>query len=55
MREMGYAQKIYGLTGHVLPKEKQQFLQAGADALFEKPIRLHTLTNIVKGVISTLF
>lgn len=54
LRAMGVKSPIVGLTGNALNSDRNQFLAAGVDDFFTKPISRHQLLNLLEdyGLIS---
>jgi CheY-like chemotaxis protein len=53
-QELGYRGLIIGVTGNVLPSDRQKLLDAGANAVLGKPMRREDLLDILvtRGVIT---
>ena len=47
LRAMGYSGLIIGVTGNVLPKDVQEYLDAGADQIVPKPITTSAIKDIL--------
>nr|XP_010934661.1 two-component response regulator 24 [Elaeis guineensis] len=50
LREMGVKAKIAGVTAHSTDEEKREFLEAGIDDFFVKPITRPQLIKLLKEV-----
>ena len=50
IRREGYKGLIIGITGNVMEKEKADFVNAGADIVLSKPIKIDTLKMIFKFI-----
>ena len=48
MRKQGYPFLIAGVTGNVMEDDVAEYLDAGADIIFAKPVRLHSLMKLMK-------
>lgn len=51
-REQGYNQRIIGLTAATLGQETESLLQAGANAVMNKPIRIEELKKRVGELVA---
>ncbi len=47
MRQLGYRRPIFGLTGHSLPQDVEEYLQAGANYVFTKPLDVAELKRVL--------
>ncbi|XP_008813032.1 two-component response regulator 24-like [Phoenix dactylifera] len=50
LREMGVKTKIVGVTSHSTEEEKREFLEAGLDDFFVKPLTSPQLIELLKDV-----
>ena len=50
LRREGYPNLIVGVTGSVLEDDLTEFLLAGADTIFAKPLKIHSLKKLVQLV-----
>lgn len=50
MRKAGFSNTIVGLTGVVMNEETVRFIDAGADEILSKPLKLPTLERILQGI-----
>jgi CheY-like chemotaxis protein len=50
MRECGYKYIIAGVTGNVMDDDLNEYLQAGADVIYGKPLKLPTLRLLIEHV-----
>ena len=50
MRQQGYPFLIAGVTGNVMEDDIAEFLDAGADIVFAKPVRLNSLMKLIKMI-----
>ena len=50
LRKRGFRNMVVGVTGNVLEDEVAQFLNAGADLVFGKPLRMPALMALLKFV-----
>ena len=48
MRANGYRNLIIGVTGNVLDDDIQKYLQAGADLILGKPLKMDKLIALLK-------
>jgi CheY-like chemotaxis protein len=47
LRAMAYPYLIIGITGNVMEDDVREFLEAGADAVFLKPVKLASLEKLL--------
>lgn len=47
---LGHTHIIIGLTGNSIDEELQEFSKSGADLVLTKPLKPHTLENVLKFV-----
>ena len=52
-KELGYSGLIVGVTGNLLPSDRNYFIACGADAVLYKPLEVSKLLNLlrVKGLL----
>ncbi len=50
IRALGYAGKIYGLTGNALQSDIDVFVNAGADLVLTKPLDMGHFRAAMKGM-----
>lgn len=50
LREKGYPYLIIGLTGNVMEQDMNEFLEAGADYVFMKPIKMQELSSLIRFI-----
>ena len=50
IREKGFTGVILGLTGSVFPDETNEFMDAGCDAVLQKPLNLETFRSVLSGL-----
>ena len=50
LRAMGFKRLIVGVTGNVLEDDVAEYLAAGADLIFPKPIRVPTLHLLLQFI-----
>ena len=46
LRELGYTMIVIGVTGNVLPEDRNYFIQQGANAVLPKPLSLPILLEL---------
>ena len=51
LREHGFTLPIIGVTGNVLPADKEHFLAAGANQVLPKPLNLASLLSAYSDVV----
>jgi signal transduction histidine kinase len=49
LRQMGFKGVIFGLTGHVLPTDMQEYYKAGVDYVFKKPLSVKEFTEVLQS------
>ncbi len=54
MREIGFVNPIYGLTGHSLPQDIEDYLAAGANYIFTKPLDRNDLKQVITKHLNNL-
>ena len=57
IRELGYTNSIFGLTGHALKEDVNHFLNSGADVILTKPLNLSEFRRAVdnrKGLVNSV-
>jgi CheY-like chemotaxis protein len=54
LRRAGSALPVIGVTGNALPADVQRFLDAGAQAVVTKPVRIQQLVQTIRSQISWL-
>ena len=47
LRRLGYSQLIIGLTGNVMEQDMKEFLDAGADYVLMKPLKIKDLKSLI--------
>jgi len=52
MRELGCAGLIIGITGNVLPSDKERYTSRGADIVLTKPVDIRDINNAFKTIMS---
>ena len=48
LRELGYKGIIFGLTGHALPADIENYKRNGADRVMVKPLRKEALFSLIE-------
>ena len=48
IRELGFKGMIFGLTGHALPADIDNYVKNGADRVLVKPLRKEALFNLIQ-------
>ena len=47
IRDLGYKGMIFGLTGHALPADIENYTKNGADRVMVKPLRKEALFSLI--------
>ncbi|KAI6694491.1 hypothetical protein NL676_022201 [Syzygium grande] len=50
LRDMGIRSTIAGVSSHSFSKEKQEFIEAGLDVYYEKPLSVAKLLSVVSNM-----
>jgi DNA-binding response OmpR family regulator len=50
LRQAGYPYLIIGVTGNILDDDVKEYLQAGADMIIGKPLRMNLLDKVLKFI-----
>jgi two-component system, sensor histidine kinase len=52
LRELGYGVIVIGVTGNVLPEDREYFIRHGADAVLPKPVKIQGLLDLYDKLVT---